>query len=278
MTPPPADPADGPPPIDLRIVVDGASTAGKTTTARSLGERLGRPVVTPEEAAGRTLLFDWMDHTGGRSDGRPIRTQVVAVPGHLPHLRARLLVTADVVLFVADTTAPGIVATTAALGEVRELLDAMPAPRPGLLVQANKRDHPEALGLDHVRAHLGLSDDDLLIETVATEGEGVRQSFVYAVRLALQHVRAVGTPRVAERQLTPDDLLAQLDTDPRPTVERRDAEADPVPADDPPLRWSADPAGPALDSARAPAPPPVSRPAARPAGRRWWRPGGRGRP
>lgn len=211
-----------PPPIDLRIVVDGASTAGKTTTARALGERLGRPVETPEEVAGRTLLFDWMDHVGGRSDGRAIRTQVVAVPGHLPHLRARLLVTADVVLFVADTSAGGIGDTVAALAQVRELLRAIPEPRPGLLVQANKRDHPDALPLGHVRLLLDLTEDDLLIETVATEGEGVRQSFVYAVRLGLQHVRAVDGPRVAERQPTAAALLAQLDTDPRPV-------ADPVP-------------------------------------------------
>src|SRR4051795_10807477 len=104
-------------PIDLRIVVDGASTAGKTTTARSLGARLGRPVITPEEVDGRTLLFDWMDHEGGRSDGRPVRTQVAAVPSHLPRLPARLLVTADVVFFVADTSATGMAATELALAQ-----------------------------------------------------------------------------------------------------------------------------------------------------------------
>lgn len=207
-------------PIDLRIVVDGASTAGKTTTARALGARLGRPVLTPEEAAGRTLLFDWLDHTGGRFDGRAIRTQVVAVPGHLPHLRARLLVTADVVLFVADTSRRGLTDTVAALAEVRELLDAIPAPRPGLLVQANKRDAVDAVPIDEVRHRLRLADDDLVIETVATEGEGVRQSYVYAVRLGLRHVRAAGAPRVAQRQVTAEALLAELDRDPRPMAER----------------------------------------------------------
>lgn len=220
---------DGPRPIDLRIVVDGASTAGKTTTARSLGERLGRPVHSPEEQDGRTLLFDWMDHEGGRSDGRPIRTQVVAVPGHLPHLRARLLVTADVVLFVADTSASGIRATEIALEQVRVLLDAYEGERPGLVVQANKRDAADALPMDEVLHRLALDGDDPVIETVALSGEGVRQSYVYAVRLGLRHARAVEGPRIAERQVTADALLRELDRDPRPV---RDLDADPVDADD----------------------------------------------
>lgn len=215
----PATPAT-PAPIDLRIVVDGASTAGKTTTARALGEHLGRPVLTPEEAAGRTLLFDWLDHTGGRTEGRAIRTQVVAVPGHLPHLRARLLVTADVVLFVADTSARGLPETVAALAQVRELLAAIPSPRPDLLVQANKRDAPDAAPMGEVRRSLGLGDDELVVETVATTGTGVRQSYVYAVRLGLRHVRAVGGPRVAQRQVTAQALLAELDRDPRPVTAR----------------------------------------------------------
>ncbi len=209
---------DDPAPIDLRVVVDGPSTAGKTTTARSLGDRLGRPVATTgeEESSGRTLLFDWLDHTGGRSDGRAIRTQVVAVPGHLPHLRARLLVTADVVVFVADSTERGIAASAKAFAELRELLDALADPAPGLLVQANKRDLADALSIDEVRQALGLDEAQLVIETVATEGEGVRQSFVYAVRLALQHARARDGGRVAQRQRTAEALLAELDRDPRP--------------------------------------------------------------
>lgn len=217
-----ADPVavDEPAPIDLRVVVDGPSTAGKTTAARSLAARLARPVVTTdeEETSGRTLLFDWLDHTGGRSDGRAIRTQVVAVPGHLPHLRARLLVTADVVVFVADSTQRGIGPSAKALGQLRALLEVLPAPTPGLLVQANKRDLPDALSIDEVRRTLALPDDVLVIETVATEGDGVRQSFVYAVRLALQHARACSGERVAERQRTAEALLTELDRDPRPTL------------------------------------------------------------
>lgn len=211
-------------PIVLRVVVDGPSTAGKTSTARALGDQFGRPVITPAEEHGRTLLFDWLDHEGGRSDGRAIRTQVVAVPGHLPHLRARLLITADVVLFVADTSRGGLVRSRNALDQLREVLNAIPDPAPGLIVQANKRDLPDAVPMDEVHRVLDLSDRDTVIESVATEGGGVRQAFVFAVREGLKHVRASSEERIAERQLDADTLLAELDQDPRPMAER-EAEA-----------------------------------------------------
>ncbi len=251
-----------PAPIDLRIVVDGASTAGKTTTARALAQRLGRPVVTAgeEEGSGRTLLFDWLDHVGGRRDGRAIRTQVVAVPGHLPHLRARLLITADVVLFVADTSADGIDAAARALVQVRRFLDALPDPAPELLVQANKRDRSDALPIEEVRARLDLDDEDLLIETVATEGEGVQQSFVFAVRLALRHVIAGGADRTAVRQRTADALLAELDLDPTPVAPPR-ASTRPEPEPDPEPEPE-----PVVAAGRVAA----ERRDERPAWRRWW--------
>ena len=40
--------------IVIRIVYDGAPLAGKTTSVRALGERLGAGVVTPAEVEGRT--------------------------------------------------------------------------------------------------------------------------------------------------------------------------------------------------------------------------------
>lgn len=233
---------NGAEPIVMRVVVDGPSTAGKTSTARSLGEQFGRPVFTPAEEQGRTLLFDWMDHEGGRSDGRPIRTQVVAVPGHLPHLRARLLVTADVVIFVADTSRGGLERSRDALMQLRELLDALPEPAPGLIVQANKRDLPDAVPMGEVHRVLDLDDDQTVIESVATDGAGVRQAFVFAVRLGLRHIRASSEERTAERQHDAEALLAELDLDPRPMAEREAADA--RDASGPGLHHEMGPAGP----------------------------------
>lgn len=210
----------------VRIVVHGPSGAGKTTTARSLGERLGRPVETPaEDAAGRTTLFDWLEYEGGRYDGRPIRAQVVTVPGHDPDRRARILADADAVLFVADTTSAGIGASREVLDEVRAQLSAR-TPRPSLVVQANKRDAPEARPMADVHADLGL-DDEVVIETVATDGTGVRQAFVYSVRAALALLGAVERSTTDARSLEavltgppePDGPVEAVHTEPDETVE-----------------------------------------------------------
>ena len=63
--------------IVLRIVYDGRAGAGKTTTVRALGERLGRRVTTPEASGERTLFFDWADYTGGLFEGLQLRCQIV---------------------------------------------------------------------------------------------------------------------------------------------------------------------------------------------------------
>lgn len=200
-----------PDPITLRIVVDGASSAGKTSTARSLAERLGRPVTTPaEEADGRTLWFDWLEHVGGRADGRPLLTQVVTVPGHLPDRRRYLVATADAVLFVADASTAGLAASQQALAELRAMVADAPAPRPGILVQANKRDLPGP-DLAAVRDALALTDDEDLVETRALEGDGVRQAFVYAVRIALRRREAATGERPSEVVADPDALRASME-------------------------------------------------------------------
>jgi signal recognition particle receptor subunit beta len=194
----------------LRIVVDGASGAGKTSTARALGARLGQPVATAgEDADGRTVLFDWMEYVGGRHEGAPIRAQLVTVPGHLPDRRAALLQTADVVLFVADSTRRGLATSAAAYRELRDQV-ALRARPPAVLVQANKRDLADAVPLPLLRDALGLDEQVLVIETIALDGDGVRQAFVYAVRLALPGLAAAPADRAAEAQRRPDDLAAHL--------------------------------------------------------------------
>src|SRR3954469_21794785 len=92
--------------VVIRIVYDGPPHAGKTTSVKALARSLMRTVDTPLEAAGRTMFFDWMEYTGGLFEGHQIRCQIVSVPGQ-PDLAARrraLLESADVVVFVADTS------------------------------------------------------------------------------------------------------------------------------------------------------------------------------
>lgn len=194
----------------LRIVVYGAPGVGKTSTARALAKGLGQEVLTPEEHDdGTTVWFDWFEYVGGSFDGRPIRTQFLTVPGHLPERRRSLLRDADAVLFVVDSSPAGVTEAEAFLADLREGLADLTEPRPHVVVAANKRDHPDAVSLDAIRDQLGLDEATALIETVATSGDGVRHAFVFTVRVGLQRLRDAGDLR-GDALPGAEDLLAEL--------------------------------------------------------------------
>lgn len=175
----------------VRIVYDGTALSGKTTTICALGRSLAREVQTPAETEGRTLYFDWLDYTAGRFDGRAIRCQVVTVPGQaaLKRRRRKLLEDADAVVFVADTSAAGYSGSLAALQRAVVEIGGR-RPPVGIVVQANQRDRADALPIETVRADCAALSLNLAVtESSALGGVGVRETFVFAVRLALDRVR-----------------------------------------------------------------------------------------
>jgi signal recognition particle receptor subunit beta len=200
----------------VRIVYDGPPMAGKTTTLRSLARRLGAPEVSsPAEANGRTTFFDWTEYVGGLYEGRQIRCQIVSVPGQLElkHRREFLLKSADAVVFVADTRASALPRSLALLEELAPHCRGQQPPL-GMVFQANKRDADEALPTPVLRRMLAAISPMVLIETVATDGDGVREAFVLAVRLALDRVRplmpSAGEETPRQPAAGPDELMSQL--------------------------------------------------------------------
>lgn len=203
--------------VVIRVVYDGAPLAGKTTSVGALGRGLGASVQTPAEINGRTLYFDWLDYTGGLFEGHRIRCQIVSAPGQasLAARRRRLLESADVVVFVGDSSPAGFDTDHAYLRSLGSVLKHLSGPPVGIVLQANKRDLPDAVPLDRMREML----DDCgmkigIIETVAKDGTGIREAFVFAVRLALDRVRELmrqgllvsGRPDIDSA----DELLADL--------------------------------------------------------------------
>jgi signal recognition particle receptor subunit beta len=176
--------------VVLGIVYDGPPEAGKTTSVRALARSFGREVYTPEEQEGRTVYFDWVEHTGGRFDGAPIRCQIMSVPGQecWAHRRSHMLERADAVIFVGDSSATGWPATLARLGDLRQRLSRREGPPVGVVLQANRRDACDAVALEELTRH-ARQEGVALVESMALDGTGVREAFVLAVRLALDRVR-----------------------------------------------------------------------------------------
>lgn len=208
----------------VRIAVDGPPLAGKTATLRSLGALLDVPVESMDEAFGRTLWFDWMRYLGGMYDGRPIDCEVVSVPGQqaLERRRARLLEEADAVVFVVDASPAGQEASLAAWQRLVTWRSGRSL-KPGLVVQANKRDLAGAWTADEVREALSLPGEVSVVESVATDSTGVRRAFVFAVREAIRLTERVrreqGTLAGAAPRTSRDVLVA--------LQERPVAQADP---------------------------------------------------
>lgn len=202
--------------IVIRVIYDGAPLAGKTTSVRALGRGVGAEVHSPSEIGGRTLYFDWLDYTGGLFEGHRIRCQIVSVPGQamLAPRRRRLLESADAIVFVGDSTPAGFAADQAYLRGLRSVIEHA-RPPVGIVFQANKRDCPDAIPIGAVRSMLTQIDLRVgVVESVAIDNVGIREAFVFAVRLALDRVRelmrngefAAAPPRVDN----PQELLREL--------------------------------------------------------------------
>jgi len=199
----------------VRIVYDGPALSGKTTSLSALSRGVSSTLRSHEEKDGRTLFFDWVEYVGGLFEGRQIRCQIVSVPGQreLLHRRKLLLSSADAVVCVLDTREHE---WEFGRSWLRQALDECRAREPavGVVLQANKRDAADAVPREALRESLLGLPPVAMVESNAVAGDGIREAFVLAVRLALDRVRALAASgrlsvgRPAED--APDELLAKL--------------------------------------------------------------------
>src|SRR5574341_1289376 len=149
--------------INLKIVYYGAALCGKTTNLEyihaKMDPNLRGDLISLKTREDRTIFFDFLQIELGQIQGLKPKFNLYTVPGQIYYLASRKLVLqgADGVVFVADSNpqcmAENIEAWNNLHSNLREL-GQNPAAFP-TIIQYNKRDLPDALPLDTIRANLG---------------------------------------------------------------------------------------------------------------------------
>lgn len=174
----------------VRIAYDGVAKAGKTTNIQKLSEKLKQNVFTPGQPGDRTVFFDWMKYKGGSYEGRPIRCEIVTVPGQelLKERRNLLLQQADVIVEVVDISTTSEQDVRDKIKQIQSNPEFIVAQRP--LVQFNKCDLAPMVPIPRLSKICSEFRPAIpFLKAVASRGEGVHQTFVMAVRAALERVK-----------------------------------------------------------------------------------------
>lgn len=171
----------------VKVVYYGPPLAGKTTNLeqlqRMIDERHRSQLVSLDTQGDRTLFFDLMQVSLGRVGGLTPRVSLYTVPGQPRYERVRYIVLrgADGVVFVADSEPQRLPENVQSWRQMHQQLQSLRLSRIPIVVQANKRDLPNALPLEDLRRAL-LPDQHpfpyRVIEARAREGIGVRETFM----------------------------------------------------------------------------------------------------
>jgi signal recognition particle receptor subunit beta len=225
--------------VVVRVIYDGPSESGKTTSLAALAAQLPQhrcgKFHSLNNRAGNTLYFDLLELDGGTIEGYQLRCQIVTVPG-APALTGRrfvLLSLADTVIFVVGRSQPELNAGVREFATLRPFLKPLREPPVGLVLQANQRDDKEALSLAEISRSLGREIPT--IETMASQGKGIRKAFILAVRQGVARARRlIATDAIPIGRLEPDcgtslvDLMDELAPFPGINLEGKDTQGIPA--------------------------------------------------
>ncbi len=166
--------------INCKIVYYGTGLGGKTTNLEYVYSKVnpdakGKMISLATETE-RTLFFDFLPIDLGEVKGFKTRFHLYTVPGQVYYNASRKLILkgVDGVIFVADSQAERMEANIEAMHNLYENLESYGYDLTNIpfAMQYNKRDLPNAMAMDELRAQLnpmGVPD----FEGVAIQGEGV---------------------------------------------------------------------------------------------------------
>ncbi|CAH2031574.1 GTP-binding protein [Trichlorobacter ammonificans] len=181
----------------LKLVYYGPALSGKTTNLLCLHDRLeqeGRgELMMLDTTEDRTIYFDLLPFFYEAPSGLKIKLKVFTVPGQVRHdaTRKAVLQRADGVVFVADsrTGMMGINGESFANLEQNLALVGLAIETVPLVVQFNKRDLPDIVAEDELRATWRESGLAVMMAS-ALQGQGVIETFGKAVELLFDAVDA----------------------------------------------------------------------------------------
>lgn len=194
--------------LHLKVVYYGPGLGGKTTNleqihGRTRPERRGKLISLATEAE-RTLFFDLLPVELGTFKGYQVRLHLCTVPGQIAHDRTRRLVLrhVDGIVFVADSQSWRVDDNRESIANLADnlRLQGDDPHRLPIVVQYNKRDLPEVMSPDELRAALGIPDEVAALEAVASRGVGVFETVKEILKACL---KIVGDPRSAREGRSP---------------------------------------------------------------------------
>ncbi len=179
--------------INFKIVYYGPGLSGKTTNLKFVYERI------PEDRKGemvslstedeRTLFFDFLPVDLGEVKGFKTRFHLYTVPGQVFYNASRKLILrgVDGLVFVADSAPNRLRANAESMRNLRENLAeyGLSLEDVPMVLQINKRDLPDALPVEMIRAVIDPKQQYPLFESVATRGVGVFEPLREVSRLVL---------------------------------------------------------------------------------------------
>lgn len=201
--------------LNLKLVYYGPALSGKTTNLQALHamvptQSAGR-LMTLETRDDRTLFFDLLPVFVKSESGFKVKVKLYTVPGQVIHETTRRLVLqgADGIVFVADSQISETEANKKAFANLRQNMAAngLPESTP-LAIQFNKRDLPNVRSEAELRA-FSQRRSTPLFPSVATRGEGVRETLAGLLRIVLADLDEKHSVSAMLR-MTPDQFLAQL--------------------------------------------------------------------
>ncbi|MFN3265822.1 MAG: GTP-binding protein [Deinococcales bacterium] len=182
--------------INCKIVYYGPGVAGKTTNLKwiygQVPDTVKGEMVSLATEDERTLFFDFLPIDLGTVQGFKTRFHLYTVPGQVFYNASRKLILrgVDGIIFVADSAPNRLRANAESMRNLRENLQEynLTLEEIPMVIQFNKRDLPDAMPVDMLRAVVDPTSQFQCYEGAAQTGVGVFETLRAVSKLVLERL------------------------------------------------------------------------------------------